>query len=157
MPLRSPKMYFCILGFQRLVWCPKWTPASSSSFIVSAAIVPPCRFASAAIPGEDPRHRQFAACVMGELRRVLGVDPDVLLGEVAGPHAVLAPAEAEVDGDRVLRSPHDLSDAADARAVSQHALLDQRLVVEGDRHPLLIHPYRRLAQRHHDPAPVGVL
>src|SRR5713226_4977287 len=38
MPLRSPKMYFCILGFQRLVWWPKCTPASSSSFMVSAAI-----------------------------------------------------------------------------------------------------------------------
>src|SRR5438105_8675232 len=38
MPLRSPKMYFCIFGFQRLVWWPKWTPASSSSFIVSVAI-----------------------------------------------------------------------------------------------------------------------
>src|ERR1700682_1639581 len=38
MPLRSPKMYFCILGFQRLVWWPKCTPASSNSFMVSAAI-----------------------------------------------------------------------------------------------------------------------
>src|SRR2546428_252890 len=38
MPLRSPKMYFCIFGFQRLVWWPKCTPASSSSFIVNVAI-----------------------------------------------------------------------------------------------------------------------
>src|SRR3982751_1492753 len=30
MPLRAPKMYGFIFGFQRLVWCPKWTPASSS-------------------------------------------------------------------------------------------------------------------------------
>src|SRR4249919_476226 len=29
-PLRSAKMYGFILGFQRRVWCPKWTPASSS-------------------------------------------------------------------------------------------------------------------------------
>src|SRR5574337_1576044 len=35
MPLRSPKMYSFILGFQRLVWCPKWTPASSNSLIVT--------------------------------------------------------------------------------------------------------------------------
>src|SRR5437773_10891381 len=34
MPLRLPKMNFFILGFQRFVWCPKWTPASRSSFIV---------------------------------------------------------------------------------------------------------------------------
>src|SRR5512135_3852569 len=32
-PLRSAKMYGRILGFQRRVWWPKWTPASSSSRI----------------------------------------------------------------------------------------------------------------------------
>src|SRR2546426_11519435 len=31
MPLRASKMNFFIFGFQRLVWCPKWTPASSNS------------------------------------------------------------------------------------------------------------------------------
>ena len=30
MPLRAPKMNGFIFGFQRLVWWPKWTPASSS-------------------------------------------------------------------------------------------------------------------------------
>src|SRR5438309_11866813 len=30
MPLRAPKMYGFIFGFQRLVWWPKWTPASRS-------------------------------------------------------------------------------------------------------------------------------
>src|SRR4051794_18885543 len=29
-----------IFGFQRLVWCPKWTPASSSSFMVIVAKQP---------------------------------------------------------------------------------------------------------------------
>src|SRR5712692_2198028 len=43
-PLRSPKMYSFIFGFQRRVWWPKCTPASSSSFIViSTANVPPRR------------------------------------------------------------------------------------------------------------------
>src|SRR5262245_26716429 len=40
MPLRAPKMYGFIFGFQRLVWCPKWTPASSRFFIVTSVIVP---------------------------------------------------------------------------------------------------------------------
>src|SRR5579863_8859041 len=35
-------MYSFILGFQRLVWCPKWTPASSNSFMVIVANEPPC-------------------------------------------------------------------------------------------------------------------
>src|SRR5262249_21117883 len=34
-------MYSFILGFQRLVWCPKWTPASSNSFMVMLANEPP--------------------------------------------------------------------------------------------------------------------
>src|SRR6266536_3577451 len=35
MPLRSPKMYSFIFGFQRRTWWPKCTPASSNSFIVT--------------------------------------------------------------------------------------------------------------------------
>src|SRR5215210_5098016 len=31
MLLRLPKMYLAIFGFQRRVWWPKWTPASSNS------------------------------------------------------------------------------------------------------------------------------
>src|SRR5262245_31941645 len=34
MPFRSTKMNRFIFGFQRRVWCPKWTPASSRSFMV---------------------------------------------------------------------------------------------------------------------------
>ena len=34
-PLRSPKMNLRILGFQRRVWWPKCTPASSSSLSVT--------------------------------------------------------------------------------------------------------------------------
>src|SRR4029077_3797234 len=41
-PLRSPKIYSFIFGFQRRVWWPKRTPASRNSFIViSTAKVPP--------------------------------------------------------------------------------------------------------------------
>src|SRR3990172_5505614 len=32
MPLRASKMKGFIFGFHRLVWCPKWTPASNNSF-----------------------------------------------------------------------------------------------------------------------------
>ena len=38
MPLRSVKMKRFIFGFQRRVWCPKWTPLSSSCFMVTTAI-----------------------------------------------------------------------------------------------------------------------
>ena len=60
MPLRSPKMKRFILGFQRRVWCPKWTPASSSCFMVTTATRAPFpRFAvpagADAGPGAPPR------------------------------------------------------------------------------------------------------
>jgi hypothetical protein len=37
MPLRAPKMKPFIFGFQRLVWWPKWTPASIISRMVMGA------------------------------------------------------------------------------------------------------------------------
>ena len=38
-PLRSAKMNGRILGFQRRVWWPKWTPASSSCRIETAGTI----------------------------------------------------------------------------------------------------------------------
>src|SRR3954464_8269778 len=37
-PLRSPKMYGFILGFQRWVWWPKCAPASSNCCIVTTVV-----------------------------------------------------------------------------------------------------------------------
>src|SRR5690349_22036141 len=39
MPLRSVKMNRFIFGFHRRVWCPKWTPLSSSCFMLTTAMV----------------------------------------------------------------------------------------------------------------------
>ncbi|MGO1774825.1 MAG: M23 family metallopeptidase [Agrococcus casei] len=39
MPERSVKMKRFIFGFQRRVWCPKWTPASSSWRVVTTAMM----------------------------------------------------------------------------------------------------------------------
>src|SRR3954452_1645482 len=47
MPPRSVKMKRRILGFQRRVWWPKWTPASSSSRIETTdTVCPPCGWVS---------------------------------------------------------------------------------------------------------------
>src|SRR5581483_9735397 len=40
MPLRASKMNGFILGFQRFVWCPKWTPESNNSFTPILIIFP---------------------------------------------------------------------------------------------------------------------
>src|SRR5262252_3077360 len=104
MPLRSPKMYFCIFGFHRFVWWPKCTPASSSSFIVRFAMFTlSCSVglrsrgarSTSRFPGITG-DRISEPCVVGQVQlgRVLRVDSNVLLGEVGCPHPVLAAAEA---------------------------------------------------------------
>src|SRR5215510_7974885 len=123
MPLRSPKMYFCIFGFQRLVWWPKCTPASSNSFIVRAAMCPPSvvlrRAAGPGRSGLRPPDRWVRGVCDGPLRRVLAVDPHVLLGQVAGPDAILTPPQPEVDRDVVGLRSHDLPNPVQAHSFFQ--------------------------------------
>src|SRR5947208_8621470 len=52
MPSRSPKMKRRIFGFQRRVWWPKWTPASSSSLIPTWATEYSLAFGGA-VPAAD--------------------------------------------------------------------------------------------------------
>src|SRR4051812_43382235 len=110
-------MYFCIFGFHRFVWWPKWTPASSSSFMVSAAMYPPSVGLRRAQERSGRSHRKCAACEI-ELRRVLPVEPYVLFAQIAHPDPVLAPAQPQVDHELVLTASHDLADALHAHAFS---------------------------------------
>src|SRR3954471_13073421 len=50
MPFRSPKMNSFIFGFQRFVWWPKCTPASSRSFNAIPFKVPPLLTAIGTLP-----------------------------------------------------------------------------------------------------------
>jgi hypothetical protein len=53
-----------IFGFQRRVWCPKWTPASNSSFIVTSTkpgLLRLQRLPGVAVP--DSRVGRFAVVV----------------------------------------------------------------------------------------------
>src|ERR1700681_4244156 len=68
MPFRSPKMYSFIFGFQRLVWWPKCTPASSRSFIAIPANSPPLPFTELeAFPRS--RHAVFLAFLGARIAR----------------------------------------------------------------------------------------
>src|SRR5215218_162857 len=68
MPLRSVKMNRFIFGFQRRVWCPKWTPLSSSCFMLTTAIAaslfcarpPAAHLGSSRAPGGAPPWRPAA-------------------------------------------------------------------------------------------------
>src|SRR6187401_3785731 len=63
MPFRSMKMYFFIFGFQRRVWWPKWTPASSRSFIATSLIT--LSFGSSSARPDPEGDRRCRACEMG--------------------------------------------------------------------------------------------
>src|SRR5262249_50318271 len=61
-PLRAPKMYGFIFGFQRLVWFPECTPASSNCFMDTSLInysplvlPPPSSPSQRTLPGTSPR------------------------------------------------------------------------------------------------------
>src|SRR5262249_20801009 len=139
-----------ILGFQRLVWWPKCTPASSSSFMVSAAIElssfgwPPIASggtASAPLLSRASRARApnltivRVNCLL--LRRVFPVQAHVLFAQVRRPHAIVPAAEAEVDADRVLRLRHQRPDLLGAGPALEHSLLDEHFVTESDGHLVL--------------------
>src|ERR671919_246453 len=73
MPPRSVKMKRRILGFQRRVWWPKWTPASRSSRMEttdtdgSSSVSNDCCRRERVEPGEPPRHRH-PRCPPGRVR-----------------------------------------------------------------------------------------
>src|SRR3989441_3700006 len=61
MPPRSVKMKRFIFGFQRRVWCPKWTPASRSSFMETTGMSAPFSVSTAYHRrrlGGDREHRR---------------------------------------------------------------------------------------------------
>src|SRR5688500_13303959 len=57
------KMYFFIFGFQRRVWWPKWTPASSRSFMVTSLIR--LSFGCSSARPDRGADRRCRACEMG--------------------------------------------------------------------------------------------
>src|SRR5687767_903304 len=104
MPLRSAKMKRRIFGFQRRVWCPKWTPASSRARSCAGTAMggtasfwfaPPPASAAIAIPVGTPRDRlhrcvDFLLLPLAELEPLAGLGLAVLLAlhhaRVAGEH-----------------------------------------------------------------------
>ena len=83
MPLRSVKMKRFIFGFQRRVWCPKWTPLSSSCFMVTTWLV-----ATVGLPfsRRGPRERaawRLSVCLAGARSGVRLLTPGSTLAAVA--------------------------------------------------------------------------
>src|SRR5689334_10372269 len=110
MPLRSVKMKRFILGFQRRVWCPKWTPLSSSWRMVTTAtvvtprcvlVVPALAVAAPAwrpdvglLAWRTPRRRSVAGT------RAAAAPPDGGEGARGRPRRVVAGCRVYADGPR---------------------------------------------------------
>src|ERR671920_241975 len=108
MPLRSVKMKRFILGFQRRVWCPKWTPLSRSWRMVTTAMM-------FFLLGVGPRvHRWWLDLAFLEVGRVLAragrfsvSRPSVVMGPDACARSdlsVLLGTEGRARGRPVSRS-----------------------------------------------------
>ena len=132
-PLRSAKMNGRILGFQRRVWWPKWTPASRSWRIETVgtgmdllSVVPPRALprdrATSRLPGTDPKRglapRVISPAVFSARRRPPGVPvagAESTTGPPAGRPVGAAPRRRSGRRRRSPRSP-DRAVVADAAA-----------------------------------------
>src|SRR3989304_1056711 len=159
MPLRSPKMYFAILGFHRLVWWPKWTPASRSSFIVIWDIPPPCLGFPPRAPGR-PLDQRASPPMLGRVRgwgsTGARVYLNVVLRQVAGPHVIVAGAEPEVHGQHHLGLGQLRLDPIPADPVLRLAVRRHLLVAVPYPDPVLLHGDAGSPDRRHHPPPVRI-
>src|SRR5689334_8783480 len=92
------KMNFFICGFQRRVWCPKWTPASRRSFILMSDTRP-------SFSGSNLR----GGCDSSSARRVA---PAAEVGTREGGSCVGHQYERSPRGRRPLRTPDSTLESA---------------------------------------------
>src|SRR5262245_36259981 len=106
MPFRSMKMYFFIFGFQRRVWWPKWTPASSRSFMRMSLIRLLLRLFLRPAGRRAARRRR--ACGAGGAQRLRGFLPLRELEALAGARlsVLLALLHAGVAGQHAFLAQH---------------------------------------------------
>src|SRR5262245_12508768 len=105
MPFRSPKMYSFIFGFYRLVWWPKWTPASTNSIIAIAAKTPPSKVSELPFTDLEALARDIHTVLLALLgARIARQEPYGL--ELLAALAVVLderPRDAESQGARLAR------------------------------------------------------
>src|SRR4030095_843337 len=97
MPFRSPKMNGFIFGLHRFVWWPKWTPASSRSFVAIPDKFPPSCLALAEL---EALARASQAVLLALLHPRVGGEKPILLQSLAQLDVVGAerPRDAQPDG-----------------------------------------------------------
>src|SRR5688572_9988119 len=106
MPFRSPKMNGFIFGFHRFVWWPKWTPASSRSFVAIPDKFPPSCLALAEL---EALARASQPVLLALLHPRVGSEEPVLLESPAQLDVVAAERAGDAE-------PHRAGLAVDAAA-----------------------------------------
>src|SRR3954452_2719616 len=132
MPPRSVKMKRFIFGFQRRVWWPKWTPASSNCFMVTTAT--PRSFPSVvdtcAAPGGD---RGWTRRWVMSFSRIAPAAAKATSVYAAGRVSALPPETAAQEGavgdDEQRR--HQQRQPGRERAPRRHGAGPQRLATRG--------------------------
>src|SRR5215207_3659899 len=97
MPFRSPKMNGFIFGFHRFVWWPKWTPASSRSFVAIPDKFPPSCLALAEL---EALARASQTVLLALLHPRVGSEEAVLLESLAQLEVVAAERARDAEPDR---------------------------------------------------------
>src|SRR5213078_936829 len=87
---------------------------------------------------------------------VAGIDVDIAVGQVAGPHRRLAAADAEIDADRDLAAFHVFGDRRLVIIRHRTALGGDPDPADRDRQTVAVGLFPGLANRHDDAAPIGV-
>src|SRR5438045_1404265 len=96
MPFRSPKMNGFIFGFHRFVWWPKWTPASSRSFVAIPDKFPPSVLALAEL---EALARACQPVLLALLHPRIGCEEPVLLQGLAKLEVVAAERARDTQAD----------------------------------------------------------
>src|SRR3954454_12388119 len=91
------------------------------------------------------------------LRSVVPVDRDVFLGEIAGQYAIAALAHSERDADLNFWVLHRSRHFGFIVGRSARASAGDANAVERNRELVSVGGFAGLADRHHHPAPIGVL
>src|SRR6478609_8424659 len=121
MPPRSVKMKRFIFGFQRRVWWPKWTPASSRSFMETTGIERPflgliAQLAGGSRRGPAQTRRKRRPPSAASVRRVGGTKvPAMLAGLPFDGHAPTRPDRGCTARGRVCRGAYAGREPARAR------------------------------------------
>src|SRR6516164_4395939 len=119
--------------------------------------LPGGRWASSTRPSASISATAATSTTGGEASAaVAGIDVDIAVGQIAGPHRRLAAADADIDGDLDFATAHMGSDRRLVIAWYRTTISEDRQIADRDSQAIGIDLFAGLPHRHDDAAPIGV-